>query len=224
MTFLQLCQRLRQESGISGSGPVTVTGQTGEMKRVVDWILAADQEIQNLYQTWKFLRKEFTFTTIASPVTAEYTATSVGITDFASWIQQNVSLYKAVNDEAPLLYAPWEAFRAQYLMGSNRTQTSRPTIFTIKPDNTFRLWQIPNDAYTVCGEYYRVPFVMDEDGDSPPYPERFHMLTVWKGLMYYAAWANAGEKYTHGSTQYEILRPGLELDQLDAPLFGEPLA
>jgi len=35
MNFLQLAQRVRQEAGISGDGPVSVVNQTGEMKRVV---------------------------------------------------------------------------------------------------------------------------------------------------------------------------------------------
>ena len=36
LSFLQMVQRLRQEAGVSGNGPVTVASQSGEYKRLVE--------------------------------------------------------------------------------------------------------------------------------------------------------------------------------------------
>ncbi len=41
MNFLSLCQRLRSEARIPGTGPSSVTGQTGELAKIVEWITTA---------------------------------------------------------------------------------------------------------------------------------------------------------------------------------------
>lgn len=222
MTFLEICQRLRQEAGISGSGPVSVLAQTGDMKRVVDWASDSYRDIQSAYKTWRFLRKDFSFDTISG--TANYLPTSVSITDFSSWVPYNMSLYKEASDEVFLGIPLWDEFRQEFLVGTNRTSAGRPSIVAIKPDNSLQFWQVPNDAFKVVGEYYKIPDVMDADGDTPLFPARFSMIIVWKGLMSYGAWANASEKYAHGKTEYERMKPQLEGDQLEQFSYGAPLA
>ena len=48
MTYLELCQTLRREAGVSGVGPASVVDQSGEYLRLVEWIKAAWTEIQLL--------------------------------------------------------------------------------------------------------------------------------------------------------------------------------
>ena len=57
-TYLQLCQKLRQECEVGGTGPSAVTGQTGELARLVTWIADAYTELQQEYD-WLWLRSEF---------------------------------------------------------------------------------------------------------------------------------------------------------------------
>ncbi len=59
LNFLQLAQKLRQEAGISGSGPTTTVGQTGELGRVCDWILQSYNDIQERHDDWGFMRNTF---------------------------------------------------------------------------------------------------------------------------------------------------------------------
>jgi hypothetical protein len=213
---------LRQEAGLSGTGPASVLSQTGEMKRIVDWVASAYEDIQNLHATWRFLRTDFSFSTIAS--TQDYLPTSVSLSDFGSWIKKDIRIYSSVADEDSLEYCPWEIFRQAYYFGSNRTQTGRPTVITVKPNNALALWQLPNDVYTVNGEYYKTAQSMTANADSPLIPTRFQMIIVWKGLMHYGAYAGADEKYAHGSNEYKKLLALLEYDQLEDFTFGEPLA
>jgi len=220
-----MCQRLRQEAGISGTGPATVTGQTGEMKRVVDWILAADEDIQNEHATWRFLRESFDFVTIAS--NQEYTAASVSITDLASWIKRDIRVYTTLtpSNESYLEYVDWDEFRAGYMFGASRTQEERPSIVSIKPNNSLMFWPTPNSALlTVDGEYYKTAVTMTADANTPQYPARFHMAAVWRGLMYYGDYAAAPEKYEKGEDEFNRLMRRLELDQLEEVGYGEPLA
>ena len=222
MNYLALCQRLRLEAVDSGTGPVTVIGQTGQLGRFVEWIEAAYEDVQDEHETWRFLRTDFDFPTIVD--IPEYTPAAVAIADHANWIKESIRIYSAVTDETFLEYYPWDEFRDTYVYGSHRTQTGRPSAITVKPDNSLRLWQLPNAIFTVNGEYYKVPDVMTADADIPILPARFHMILVWKALMYYGVFAGAEEKYTHGANEYTRMLRKLEKDQLDDVLYGEPLA
>lgn len=225
MNFLQLAQRLRQEAGVSGSGPASVTGQTGEMKRIVDWITAAYEDIQNLHPNWEFLRTDFTFPTIAS--TQTYLPSAVSIDDHASWKMDSMRAYltsTGVNDEQGLEICSWNAFRDVYLLGSQRSVTGRPIKVALKPNKALAFWPTPDNVYTVVGEYFKEPQTMSDNSDEPNFPSRFHMILVWTGLKYYATYESAPELYAKGEKEYTRLLSGLELDQLPEMYLGTPLA
>lgn len=206
---------------------MSVLSQTGEMKRIVDWILSADEDIQNLHKTWRFLKTSFSFPTIYN--TQSYTPAAVSLTDLATWIthygeDNAISLYSSAADESFLQYVPWEDFRPSYMIGSSRTTLERPSIVTVKPDNSLALWPLPNAVFTVSGEYYKTAQAMTVNASAPLYPSRFHMAAVWKGLMHYGAYAAANEKYAHGNNEYKKLIAQLEFAELEELHYGEPLA
>lgn len=222
MTFKTLAQRLRQEAGIAGAGPITVSGQAGELGRIVDWILSAYQHVQNLHATWMFLQNDFSFSTVAS--TQNYTKSDLALTDLSSWKTTDVRLYSAEADEQYLTYFPWHEFKELYLFGSSRSQEGRPTLFTIKPDSSISLWPTPDDIYTVNGEYFKVAQTMSDDDDEPVIPDAYRMAIVWKGLMYYGAYAGAEDAYVHGQNEYRSILRKLEQNQLPHMVWGRPLS
>ncbi len=224
-TFLELCVDLRREAGISGTGPTSVLNQTGEYQRVVEWILSADQKVQNLHTNWDFLRNDFSFQTIAN--TANYTKAAASLLELASWKDDTFRCYltaTGVNDQQELDYMPWAHFRYSYALGSMSTQVGRPTVFTVKPDESVTIWPIPNDAYTITGEYFKRAQVMAANASEPLMPRQFQEVIVWRALMLYGAYAGAPEKYSHGQNEYKSMLAALELNQLPAIEFGETLA
>ena len=222
MNFLSICQRLRQEAGLSGTGPASVLSQVGEMKRIVDWVASGYEDIQNLHATWRFLRTDFSFPTIAN--TQDYTPAAVVLTDFSEWIKNDIRIYSSATDESQLEYHPWEIFRQAFFFGSQRTQTGRPSVVTVKPNKALALWALPDAVYTVNGEYYKSAQVMSANADTPAIPTKYQMIIVWKSLMHYGAYAGAEEKYAHGSNEYKKLLSMLEYEQLEDFTYGEPLA
>lgn len=99
-TFLQLAQKLRQETTDSGTGPSTVTGQTGELARFVSWIADAWQEIQSEREDWLFARKSFTVNTVAADADYAFgecidTVTLVAIARFARWYEHTFKAFKS---------------------------------------------------------------------------------------------------------------------------------
>lgn len=219
-TFLELSQRLRQEAGISGTGPSSVTGQTGEMKRVVDWISAAYEDVQIKHPCWQFLRTEFSFSTIAS--TSAYLPSAVSLTEHADWIEQNLTCYlTSVADEQPLDVIPWDEFKGAYQIGT--ISTGRPSIAAIKPDKSLIFWPTSDAAYTIRGEYYKRAQSMTANADEPLFPARFHLILVWRALMLYGAQESAPEVYAHGLNEYRRMMNALSRDQLPAKTLGGPL-
>uniref|UniRef100_A0A6M3K6F0 Uncharacterized protein n=1 Tax=viral metagenome TaxID=1070528 RepID=A0A6M3K6F0_9ZZZZ len=222
MNYLALCQRLRQEAGISGTGPSTVTGQTGEYARVVSWVAGAYEDVQRTYKNWRFLRTEFSFSAISG--VQEYTPAAVSLDDLAAWKRESVRVYDSAADETELLYVPWDDFRRSYKYGSNRTQSGRPTVVSIQPSNSLILWPIPDAAYTVNGEYYKTADTFADNTDEPIFDDRFHMIIVWKALMHYGGYEAADEAYARGEREYNRILARMQLDCLDDMTFGEPLA
>lgn len=226
MTFLELVQRFCAEAGISSTsgGPSTVTGQSGEMLRAVNWVAAADQDIQNLRDSWEFMRFDVSFS--ATSTVQSYTPTAAGYPQLQRWKTDAFRIYltsTGATDETWLNYVPWTKFRDVRLFGANRTVTGKPIEVTVKPDKTLMLWPIPDATYTVVGEYFKRAQLMDSDSDEPLYPSQYHLLPVWKAMTSYGLYEPAPEALERGQREFNRMISGLNRDQLPQIGFARPL-
>src|SRR3972149_9074278 len=92
-TFLELCAKLRQEVSGSGTGPETVIGQSGESKRIVDWIATADEEVQRKHDDWKFMQAAFTINTVADDGSYVASDCVTPVTDLRKWNNESLRIY-----------------------------------------------------------------------------------------------------------------------------------
>lgn len=214
MNFLELSQKLRQMCGIPGEGPTTVTGQTKELLRIIEYVSNAWNMIQVERPDWFFLRDDFSFSTIAHQ--QEYTPTQAGITDFGSWIDNSFTLYSAITDEMYLTQMDYQSFRETYLLGSLTTQYARPQIISISPKKNLLISPNPNDVYTLKGEYYTAPVALVNDSDTPAIPARFHMAIVYLAMMEYGVFEAASEVYERGLNAYNYHYAQLVDDQTES--------
>lgn len=223
MTYLQLCQRLRQEAGISGTGPTTTISQVGEYKRLCDWIATAWFDIQAIHQDWRFLRATATFTTVASQY--GYTTLQAGIAanTFGRWIHGSGRIYKTATGLTSEIFLDWIAYedwRDLWLFGANRSVEAPPIHFTLGPDDSVILAPKPPVGYTVSLDYYKAPVLLALDADVPTLPFRHdHMIIVYQALKAYASFESAPEVYARADAEYKRLLNRLEIDQLPRPMF-----
>lgn len=209
--FLDLCQRLASEVGVSGSGPSSVTGQTGESARLVNWVAARWMTIQRKHPDWSFLLESpgVSFVTVAGQV--YYTPTQTGVTAgvVGQWKRNTFRCYHTsagVPSEIFLPYVEYDYFRDVYQLGNLRTSQVQPTVMTITPEFSIGL-QTPAAGYTITGDYFTVPVAMTADGDIPSIPTQFIMSIVYGAMMDYAAYESAPEVYQRGQqAYYEYLR------------------
>lgn len=106
MTYLQMLQRLQQESSTSGTVPSTCQNVTGDLARLCGWINQAWVDIQNERSDWFFMEQPVSFNTIVGQ--QAYNAAQAGLSSFAnydisSFRQYNVSM--GFGSEQSLLFA-----------------------------------------------------------------------------------------------------------------------
>lgn len=210
MTFLELCQRVRQESGISGSGPESVLNQKAILQKVVEWVRQADLDIQKLHSDWLFLWRMGN-ASIVQGIT-EYTGASLNLTGTMK------ELLVLEIDGYPLRKYTWKQFKAaQYQMG---TDNGTPNCYTVRPDNVIVLSPKPSKDITATAEYSIATQSMIDDGDISIIPEEHHEAILQKALMYYASHEEDQSLYQVAYSRYEEALSLLADSQLPAMELG----
>jgi hypothetical protein len=224
MNFLELAKRLRQEAGLSGTGPSAVTGQTGESKRIVDWISEAWNQIQLSRKNWLWMRGSFSFSTSADD--EDYTPAEAGIAArFSMWDPHTLSIYRTASglgSELPLPYLDYNTFIRIYHVGPR--VTGMPVCFTIGNDRRLLLGPKPDGDYTVSGEYWRSIQTLSADSDEPEMPAEYHMLIVFLALELYGLYDAAPEVIANAKSRQRFYRRALENNQLPMIEGADPLA
>lgn len=213
MNRLELVRRLRQEAGVgagsAGVGPSSTINQSGEYKRLVDWVDGAWAEIQREHK-WDFLWERATVTV---PLGQALVAEAIPAMRYV-----HGSAYIGAK---PLEYMPWRRFAAAY--PDALVTDGEPSAWSIRPDKGFAVNYKPMAATGISVERYKNPVPMMADTDTPAMPEEHHMAIVWKALLLYANFEEAG--VTRATTQAEYTRHLSALGLMELPdfEFGDPL-
>lgn len=233
MTYLSICQDVRRECRMAGSGPTTVVSQTGRLGDIVAWVAQCYTEIQEA-QNWNWLRSTFTVNTVASDDTYAYTdctdsRLSTTISRFSQWWlehgdEPNVTIYltsAGVGGENYLTPIDWAAFRERYKRGTQTT--GQPIHIAIDPQNNLVLGPKPDAIYTLNGEYQMSPQTLTANADVPEMPARFHNLIMYRAMEKYGASNNAPEVFNRGGYEGNRKMRALERDQLPPVFLAGPL-
>lgn len=222
-------QRLRQECSIAGSGPTTTINQSGQLKKLVDWTDQAWIEIQNLHDNWMFLRKQFSFDTVAD--VGEYTpsgsaGTGAALTDHRLWHKDTLRCQRTsltVADQQWLVEWDYPTFRNTYRF--NLQAAGRPVVFAERyADRALMFGSVPDDAYTITGEYQATPVEFSANDDEPAIRSGLHMIIVYKAMLSYGLDMAATDVIARAQAGYSSLLTQLEREQLPSLMLGSPLA
>jgi hypothetical protein len=223
-TFLQLAQKLARESGtVQGDAtPSSVVNQTGRLLKVVNWVIDAWKEIQNLHPSWRFRLKEFDGQTLTLN-TMEYTAATLNITDHHDWIQgakadEPYWIYDpdiGESDQSALTWLDWGDFRRQYRKGTHTA--ARPVHFSVSPTGNLYIGPKPDKAYPIEGQYIRTPQALAANDEVPICKEAFHEIIVWYALVYLAEHDEAAFSVATAQRKYDNYLADLEGSELPRP-------
>lgn len=225
MTFLQLAARLRQEVAGNGTGPSAVTGQTGELKRIVDWIAEADEDVQREHDEWKFMVGEFTLNTVADDGSYAASDCIAPFTNLRDWKRETFKIYllsAGTGNETRLWWMDYQEWYERYNTGAQTSQ--RPYQFAFGNDMSIKLGPKPDAVYRLSGEYQKSVTTLAAATDVPVYPSEYHMLPVYGGMMKYGRYTGASEVFSDGERQYNKLLRRMERTQLPSIRRAAPLA
>lgn len=204
--FLDLVRRLSIEIGDPGDGPTTLSGATGQTRRLMMWINQAWIEINEAYPDWDWNRVTpgVSFVTVAAQTI--YTPTQAGVPggEVGHWDKDTFRTYLTTGGtdvELHMQWVPYDEWRDVYNFGSMRTAQVQPMIFSILPNLSLAL-QCPLVGYTVTGDYFTLPSGMSADADIPALPLRYFMTIVYKAMTYYGSFESAPEVYAAGEEGY----------------------
>lgn len=238
MNFLELCQRTVRECAVSDSinVPSGVANQSGELRRVVDWVASSYLDICNEHENWKFLRSRFSLQTVAgkeayaiTDCTDTKVSAAMTVNGFGKWITEKADTFRiyrtadGANTQQRLWPGTYDWFRFHYQ--TQPPPNNKPVEYAIREDDSaILLGPTPNDIFTVIGEYYRRAPALTADADVPLFPERFHESIVWRAVRRYAQHEEDGGLYTAADIEYKRLHGPLLIDQLPRMRLAGPLA
>lgn len=200
--YLSLCVKLRQEVGVAGTGPTTVTGQTGMFKKIVDWVADADVDIQTKYLDWGFLLGEHSVSTISG--VKDYAKPS----DFCLWDYESFYIDRTEDTYKNLIQMDYVEWRRSHRNGTKTN--SQPSWFIIKPDKDIILESPPDGVYALTADYYKTPTRMTANTSTSLIPTKFDRLIIARAKIYYAEHENATEVMQGALTEYADLMGRLE--------------
>ena len=214
MNYLQLCQTLRQEAGAAESGPASVTSQTGESLRFVNWVARAWLKIQTSRNAWRWMHA--TTTKALSESTANYAKTSFVASRFGRWDKTNWVVYATADGLTtctPMVEIPYDEFERKYIHRS--VSDGRPVEYAIGPDDSVWIGPAPDSTgYTVRFRYFKSAQTLSNNTDEPELPADYHWIIVYEALKYYARREAAPEIMADAIRNYEMEEYRLERDQL----------
>lgn len=195
MNYLQLCQAVLRESGVSGAGPATVVSQTGMHGRIVGWVADAWREIQTLPYQWTFLWRVASSALVVGK--RQYLPAELDMPDMATISRVLV----VVNGQRHELERFPPDCRARLL---DSQAVGAPQAFLQLPDTGALLLDTsPDAAYAVEVEYHRQPQALTSNLDVPLSPEQYHDAIIWRAMMWYAAFDDAQTLYQVATQRYD---------------------
>lgn len=226
MNFLQLVNRLKRKSAVPGAQLTSLSNQVEEINKLIDSINEAWVDIQLMREDWLWMRGTASCVTTAGKATYAPAADFL-LTDHANWAPRTFRNYvTAVGPTSEIRTDPidYDQWRNTYQFGANRSVQTRPIEITVTPNLSIGVGPFPAAGYTITGDYYRVPSELVALTDTPGLPSQYHMMIVYRAMMFFGASEAATEVYSEGKDEFARLSRALVLNQIDGFEIGGALA
>ncbi|MCH7421304.1 hypothetical protein [Shewanella sp. MM_2022_3] len=192
MTYLELCVRVREESGVSGTGPASTINQVGVLAKIIGWVRDADLDIQRFKTDWKFLWRRAQSALVVGQ--QSYSATELSLSDL-----KDINRFW-VND-TPVRVVDWDEWVDRY--EPQGTGQGMPQVVTIAPDLSFMFYPVPDSNYSTRTDYFKMPVALTADSDVSAIPAAYHDCIVQKALIYYGKFEEDQNLIQLASLEYE---------------------
>jgi hypothetical protein len=188
--------------------------------KIVNWVLAAHEEIQLKHTNWKF-----DWASVSQALTdgVEFYTPEDWSVSARSWDWTGAYVYKTAETPAARTWLD----RTEYdLYRQIRVPASkgRPVHITWAPDKKLGFYPIPEAGLMFVGDYYRKPEVMTDNASIPRIPSEYHMAIVWRAVALWAASEENPGLMQTATMNFNALMMKMENTELDGPYVSETLA
>lgn len=205
----------RESGTVPSNMPETVQGQTGRLSKIVFWVNAAWEKIQNHHAYWNWMHD--VFTGVTSPGLSEYHPIHFGLTRFSRWVNlpDTMMMYRQdLGKKDEQFIQPIGLWHFKRLYGIGEQENARPACFTVTHKETLLFGPTPDDEYVVSGEYYKSVQQLENDGDLPELPLRHRPVIAWYALLLLSEHDEGGTAMGTANRKYREALSDLERDQL----------
>lgn len=226
MDYLQLVNRCKRKCAVAGPVLTSLAGQPEEINKLADYINEAWMDLQVSREDWWWMRASATANTVQGQAVYLPT-TDFGLTDFGNWDTDTFRNYvtaTGLTSEITMEHIHYDRWRNLYQFGANRFAYTRPVDMTVTPSLAIGVGPVAAAGYTITGDYYRVPSELALVTDTPSMPAQYHMILVYRAMMYYGAAEAATEVYQEGAAEYRRFINWLGMNQADVFEVGGALA
>ena len=222
-TFLELCQELRSDAGLSGSGPASTLNQTGILVRCVRAVRDAYTNIQDSGKLWKWMYK-----TDGEEESIINTRELVPQTGFERVHKNTFKIYekaKGASDITRMTYMEWGKFDRKY--GALQSETAgRPRIITETPQGNFQVYPKSDKVFTITFHYQEPAQLLVQPDDIPDMPVEFHPLIKYDAMILFGGTEDAPEVVQTGTAMRGALWNSLVWKQelrTEGPMIVRPV-
>ena len=201
MNYLQLCQAVARRAGVSGSHtpkPLTVTGQSGKLALVCDYVAEACREVETEWDDFTFMRVEADF---AWPADTQF----IDPADTYDDIERFSQVAFTARDETvrrQLTFMGWENYRVSRVIDIETTD-DLPSFITIDRAGRIHTSPVSTKAFVLRGEAVLRPKTLVDDADEPNLPADYRDAIVHRALVMYYMGDGAFNEAEASAKDYE---------------------
>lgn len=220
MTFLELCEKLRKRTGTGGGEMTDVTGLSGALARLTDYVNDAWVTIQASRRDWSFRWGEFASTLNSG--SQVYDMDSIIGSSIIKNIQPAIlTLEKATdtNSRARLTLMDYQYFEDTF--GHSPAASGRPVYVTIEPPGKKVKFNTTLDVnYILRGKYQKILQELSSKDDTPTLPDEYHLAIFWLALRMWAEFEEADLIYKLADREFENWQTRMVNDLVPKVLVG----
>jgi hypothetical protein len=121
----------------------------------------------------------------------------------------------------PLKVLTWPEFRGRFAQDSEQVS---PSFVAQRPDGVLVLDTTPETSGEIAFEYWRTPQVLALGADVPRLPDQYHLVIVYRAMLFYGLYENAPEMVQAARSGEAGLHRDMTQTQLPIVEFAGPLA
>lgn len=184
MNYLELCQQVNLEVSGTSAVPLAVTGQSGRLANIVNWVAQEYRTIEMLSESWEFRQVTGIEKTLTTAAFSYSIASTFAITDLLKLDEEMLYLYDSSlgkSDKSKLEFFNYRTFMERFRDPAG--STGRPKFCTVDPSGNVLFDVTPDiSTYVFLFDYVRKANTLTDDADEPAFAEEFHQVIVWRAV------------------------------------------